>query len=548
MDGAPDDVELGAEEPEAPPVSGNAHDGDGDGDGEVPVAVAAEDETPAEAEGEARPVRWRRRAKIGAAALVGALLALALAGRVGAQIGPFDATLAARPSLGGETTLHLAPLGTIVLDTHDWPLALDLRADQLRPEEAERIANNPEVIDDRLGNDVADDVHRAMVRLAVRCALVAMLGAAAGALIARLSWRSGLAGLGVGALLVAGVGAGTAASFNANAVSEPRYTGLLTSAPTAVGDIEDIIDRYGEYRAQLSDLVGNVVTLYLAADSLPTFEPNGRTIRVLHISDIHLNLQAFDLIKQLDQQFGIDVIADTGDITDWGSGAESRLVDQIGQLDVPYVFVRGNHDSAQTAAAVAAQPNAVVLDGGSEVVAGLRFWGIGDTRYTPNKDEPSDVETEREQADAFAPTAAERLDESEPPEIDVAMIHDPRSAADMGGQVPLVLAGHTHEFRESTLDPPDPEETDSDSSAITTTTTTTTTQPGQEPEETLLMVEGSTGGAGLRGLQGEEPHPLTASVLYFDPATHRLLAYDHIIVQGFGETAATIERHILLRP
>ena len=33
---------------------------------------------------------------------------------------------AARPSLGSQTTVRLAPLGTIVLDTHDWPMALEL--------------------------------------------------------------------------------------------------------------------------------------------------------------------------------------------------------------------------------------------------------------------------------------------------------------------------------------------------------------------------------------------------------------------------------------
>jgi hypothetical protein len=65
-------------------------------------------------------------------------------------------------------------------------------------------------------------------------------------------------------------------------------------------------------------------------------------------------------------------------------------------------------------------------------------------------------------------------------------------------------------------------------------------------DETLLMVEGSTGGAGLRGLHDHaHPHPLTASVLYFDAHTKKLVAYDAISVKGFGQTGATIERHVL---
>src|SRR5687768_14635663 len=73
--------------------------------------------------------RWQPRLRSAAFTIGGAVLAVALAGRVEADIGPFDATVAARPSLGSQTTVRLAPLGTIVLDTHDWPMALELRVD-----------------------------------------------------------------------------------------------------------------------------------------------------------------------------------------------------------------------------------------------------------------------------------------------------------------------------------------------------------------------------------------------------------------------------------
>lgn len=501
----------------------------------------------------ARWERWKPRLRDAAFMFGGAVLAVALAGRVDAKVGPFDATIAARPALGSQTTVRLAPLGTIVLDTHDWPLALDLRVDQIGLREAERIAENPERVD-ALGDDVADDVSRALTRLAWRCALVAVLGGVLGALAAKADWRSGLRGAGAGTLLVVLVGGGAAATFDANAVAEPRYTGLLRAAPTAVGDVEAIVERYGEYRAQLSDLVGNVVTLYLAAESLPTFEPDDGTIRLLHVSDIHLNVQAFDVIRQVTDQFDVDAVLDTGDTTDWGTEPETRLFTEIGRLEVPYVWVRGNHDSTRTQRAVAEQPNAVVLDGDATTVAGLRIWGIGDPRYTPNKDENTGHgETEQEQAEAFAPDVATAFADDTPPgngicpedgtddgtdilascapagsdpPVDIAMVHDRRIAAELGGQVPLVLAGHTHKVGVSTIDPVDPD--------------------ADEPtRETLLLTEGSTGGAGLRGLQGDEPLPLTATVLYFDEDSHELVAYDRITVQGFGETGATIERHVL---
>jgi predicted MPP superfamily phosphohydrolase len=549
-------------EPSAAPTRGRTDDGDGDGRGSAAARVDVDDDAaPAtDGDGEASAVedeetvddsdddagtdgtgeggparrrlrwrrgpgwvRWGRRSRVAFFALAGAMVGLALLGRVEAEVGPFDATVSARPSLISRTTVRLAPLGTIVLDTHDWPMSLELRADQIGLQEAKQIANHPEAVD-RLGDDVADDVRDALVRLAIRCTLVAVAGGLLGALAARTSWRSALAGGSAGILLVGAIGGGTAATFDANAVAEPRYTGLLTAAPAAVGDVQSIIERYGEYRAQLSELVSNVVTLYLAAESLPTFAPDDDTIAMLHVSDVHLNPQAFDLMEQLIDQFGVDVVADTGDLTDWGTEPESRLVEEIGRLDVPYVWVRGNHDSRSTQRAVADQPNAVVLDGDPATVGGLRFWGIGDPRYTPNKDEHAGVDEQREVATDFAPTVAARLNRdelgSENAEVDVALIHDARAAADLGGRVPLVLAGHTHKVSADRIG---------------------------DDGATLVLNAGSTGGAGLRGLQGEDPHPLTASVLYFDPETKELLAYDEISVKGFGETGATIDRHIIDR-
>jgi len=203
---------------------------------------------------------------------------------------------------------------------------------------------------------------------------------------------------------------------------------------------------------------------------------------------------------------------------------------------VPYVYVRGNHDSRGTQRAVADQPNAVVLDDEATEVAGLRFWGIGDPRYTPDKDQAAAGPSEQERAEAYAPEVADQLAGSQPPDVDVVLVHDERMATDIGGEVPLVLAGHTHKAREARLERAD------DGSDEETTDGAGEDAPG----DSLLLVEGSTGGAGLRGLQGDEPKPLEASVLYFDPDTDELLAYDRISVKGVGETGATIDRHILV--
>ena len=70
-----------------------------------------------------------------------------------------------------------------------------------------------------------------------------------------------------------------ALTFRPEAVAEPRYTGLLTVAPRAVGDVQAVLERFADYRAQLSGLVRNVVTLYETAERLPTFRPGDDAIR-----------------------------------------------------------------------------------------------------------------------------------------------------------------------------------------------------------------------------------------------------------------------------
>jgi len=61
---------------------------------------------------------------------------------------------------------------------------------------------------------------------------------------------------------------------------------------------------------------------------------------------------------------------------------------------------------------------------------------------------------------------------------------------------------------------------------------------------TRLMVEGSTGGAGLRGLEKSKPTPLALSVLYFDEK-HQLKAYDDIQLGGTGESNVTMQRNVI---
>jgi predicted MPP superfamily phosphohydrolase len=452
---------------------------------------------------------WTLRAVL---ALGGALIAVLLFARVQAPIGPFDATLAFRPAAGG-AQVAVAPLGELTVDVYDGPLRLDIALQRVDQDRARTLATDPVRLAGVV-NQVSDDLRDAVVELVWKTVLIALAGAAVtSAVVWRRRWEPAIAAGMTGVVLLGTAGLG-AATWRPEALSQPRYTGLLVNANSLIGSAEDLVARFDAYRASLEDLVANVGTLYSAISALPAPGGTEDTVALLHVSDLHLNPAGFDLVRQVAQQFQVDGVLDTGDITDWGSQPENQLIDTVGALDVPYVYIRGNHDSATTASLIAAQPNATVLDNSATEVAGVTVVGMPDPRFTPDKSTGDDGAGE----DVLV-ASGEELAEfvgtlPSPPAI--ALVHDPKQATPLDGAVPVVLAGHTHQRKVTTLD-----------------------------DGTLLMVEGSTGGAGLRGLQGEYPEPLTCTVLYLDRGTGELRAYDEITLGGLGETEVTIQRTVV---
>ncbi|GIJ78328.1 Calcineurin-like phosphoesterase [Micromonospora phaseoli] len=473
--------------------------------------------------------RGVRRAAVTVAVLVvtlaGVLLGLLAGGQVGTDIGPFRAELSVEPAVGGSTTVDIPPLGSLLLDSHDGPTHLTVELGALDQGRTEALLGDPAGLN-RATQSAVDDVRIGVLRLGLRTLGSVVLATLVLALLVfrdtrRAAWAGALA-----FMITAGSLGTAAATMRPQAIEEPRYEGLLVNAPAIVGDVRKIADDYTRYAEQLQRLIGNVTQLYTTVSALPVYEPEPGTTRVLHISDLHLNPTAWQLIRTVTEQFGIDVVIDTGDITDWGSEPEASYVGSISLLEKPYVYIRGNHDSGRTAAAVARQPNAIVLDNTTVTVAGLTIAGIGDPRFTPDKStSPATGGLNQPTADELISTGDKLAAtiRSSPRPVDIALVHDPAAAGPLSGTCPLVLAGHTHDRQINTL----PE------------------VPGQQP--TTLMVQGSTGGAGLRGLEGEEPTPLAMTVLYFDQEK-RLQAYDDITVGGTGQSQVNLERTVITPP
>lgn len=455
-----------------------------------------------------RLVRWTGRLGF---ALAGAVLGVLLAGRITAPIGPFITTVSLTIGSGG-AEVGIPPLGALSMDAFDGPIRVGVTLQQIDQDQVEALVRDPSALDG-IGSQVATDLQSAIVTLLIRTALAAVAGAALlGLLVFRRTREPFIAAALSATMLLATAGIARA-TWRPEALSSPTYSGLLVNANTLIGSATDLATKFNDYRRSLEKLVANVSSLYAAVQTLPAFESGADTVRLLHLSDLHLNPTAFDLIASIVDQFGIDAVIDTGDITDFGSEPEAQYVDDIGDLPVPYVYIRGNHDSAGTEATVAAQPNAIVLDDSETTLLGLDLVGIGDPRFTPDRstrDEgvgPDVVVDAGERLRAFI--------EDQPRRPDIALVHDPVTAGPLAGEVPLVLAGHLHRRVTEDLD------------------------------GTRLLVQGSTGGAGLRGLEGEAPTPLTCTVLYMDRISGQLQAYDDITLGGLGRTEVTIVRTVV---
>ena len=470
--------------------------------------------------------RLARRAGLVLLALLGAFAGAMLAPAAHADVGPLAVEVHVRPSLHPGASVDLPPVGSVRFDTHLSPLQVSTSIRSVDIEAAQRVIDTPAQLDELMAT-APDKVKAAAARALVWSLVFALSGAL---LLTGLATRT-RAGLVVGLVTVTAtaglIGVATAVTFDSTKFAQPQFTGLLSSAPYLQRRTQTLAARLEGYRSGLADFVQSVTTLYAVGQRLP--KPgsglDGDVTTVLHISDLHLNPIGFDLADRLVEQFDVDAVVDSGDLSTWGTSAEESFVNRIGSLKVPYVFVRGNHDSPQIAEAVARQRNAVVLDGEVRQVAGLTVAGVADPRDLPQEGKKENTGKDRVAASvALLSSIVEQYDAEHPDRpVQIAVVHDPTRLDAIRGKVPLVLSGHLHE-RDVSFD-----------------------------GGTRVMVEGSTGGAGLtaNGLQRlteGEPVPLEATLLYFasaGPDAGRLLAYDAVTVGGLGLTSVSIDRTLV---
>jgi predicted MPP superfamily phosphohydrolase len=408
--------------------------------------------------------------------LVGAWLGLALLARETVPIGPFRVEL----DVGfgrGETVLGLPPFGALTADTHLSPLHVSATLQDVGVQRLTDVVNEEGL--DGLVSDVERDARGSVRSIAWRTLLAATIGGTAlAALVYRRSWHRVAAG------------------------------GITAMLGVVIGPVSEATGRIEDLRAGLEQIVDGTVRAYTSLQASP---PADDAIRVLHMSDIHASPLGMDFAQEVAEGFDVDFVIDTGDITSFGTPVENLIATEIPGFGVPYVFVRGSHDSIALQEAIAREPNAIVLDGREKTIDGLTVYGLGHPAFTPARGAPVDAEDFAALARSAGPVIAADL-EAAPEPVDVVAVHDDRMAEAVAGRVPLVISGHFHE-------------------------TTATVRNG-----TLFLRIGTTGGSGAGIFRDLADIPFSAEVLYFsrgpDP---ELIAYD--VIEQLPESGSlTVQR------
>src|SRR5262249_15369264 len=158
------------------------------------------------------------------------------------EIGPFQAQLTFAPSLRGDTSVEIPPLGSLDLDSHDGPIHLGIRLQNLDENRTRALASSGKF--DKVGHDAVDQLSHGVRRLASRPVGAAMRGAMLlPALVSRTRRETAIAGF-TSLALFAVTGTTAVLTFRPDAIQEPHYTGLLTNAPAVLGDARRIATRY----------------------------------------------------------------------------------------------------------------------------------------------------------------------------------------------------------------------------------------------------------------------------------------------------------------
>lgn len=393
----------------------------------------------------------------------------------------------------GSSEFHFPPFGFVRARTHFSPLALSV---SLRGVDLEGLRGLvfSGMSREQIYEELLYPARLILFSFILRLLFLAALGGGLGALVfGPRNKYSFLRGSGYGFAVISLLLVLTFSTFSPAGFDNLEYHGMLQAAPWMVDLAREAFTGVEGLAEHVQIMSTNLYDLLRQVENLGQVELEDTDLKVLHVSDIHNNPVALKLVERIVHTFAVDLVIDTGDITDFGSPLEAELLSRLDDLPVPYLIALGNHDSPTISLHLGDISTVTLLGGEIVEVSGLRILGVPDpaaSRATMTPASPAELEIAREQL--------ERVLVGESP--DLLATHDWQLAGPLVGRVPVILHGHTH----STLI--------------------------REIGDTIVINAGTSGGAGIRGLQSREEIPYTLVMLHFSNGEKewRLIAADTI--------------------
>ena len=449
-------------------------------------------------------------------AVLAGVLAFSAAAQGGLVVGPARLVVSIAPATTARTVVELPPFGTVSAPTHRGPVRLSVRVEEVDLADAVRMVRAGAVAaSGTLGTEALSQLPMTgLPALVWRIIGGGLLAAALAALLVALAFRRtrNVVVIAV-ALAIAMPGAAVgmaAATWDIAAFREPTLQGNLAYAPQLVDIFSTRVARIQQLRGEAATLAGNLAAYYADERSLASGGALPGTYRVLHVTDLHLDMVGAELARSIARSYKVSLVIDTGDLPILGVPVETAAFASLIDTSVPRVYVPGNHDSPASIASLK-KLGVTVLTSGTVEVGGLRIFSVQDPISRGFAVEPDPTPIEQAAQGAFA--QLEVLLRSGETTPDIVAVHNPLMQKPFVGVVPLILSGHTHAASFSIV------------------------------RGTVLLNSGTLGGMPYDPVvTGREPLPYSASVLYFTAGTpRRLIAIDRIAVYPQHSTTVTRE-------
>lgn len=413
-------------------------------------------------------------------AAAGMLLMITLFNSTRIDIGAFKVLVSLTPFQSGTTVLGIPPIGEIKALTHWFFFQLNITLINVDIDLLSQNAQNLNSLESWT-DQMIGDVRRGIIWFSVHSAIVSFIGGAVAVYLGCPSikrfrfWKGGGAGAICFLLLFSFT---LVIPFSFDAFDTPQYYGILSAAPWAMNFFDRGLTAVQTFTDQLKVKADNLNYLFAHLEEFSPVEVLP-TLKVLHVSDIHNNPAAVEFITKVAEVYDIDMVIDTGDITDYGTSLEAELISGVANLGIPYVLVPGNHDSP-SAVEHLRNEGVIVLENEVIELKGLTIGGVADPAYY-NIDR---ITTPEHKLRKYAELYRNIFENPEKP-LDILAVHDPIIAYTLRDTALLALSGHTHKPSVNVQ------------------------------EDTIFINAGTSGASGLRVLNSPENAHYTMFLLYF---------------------------------